>query len=80
MKTRHIKWRNRAYKYLREKGEPMSAGELLDATKGLRSPSSAQHASQLLRVDKRFTSFLGEGHYQGETNSHRRVMMYEVLE
>ena len=80
MKTRHMNWRNRAYKYLREKGEPMSAGEILAATKGLRSPSSAQHASQLLRIDKRFVSFLGESHYQGNTDSHRRVMMYEVLE
>jgi len=80
MKTRHKNWRNRAYKYLRDKGEPMTAGELLAATRTIRSPTTAQHAAILLRIDKRFVSYLGDSHYQGETGGNRRVMMYEVLE
>jgi|11BtaG_2_1085332.scaffolds.fasta_scaffold06561_6 hypothetical protein len=80
MKTRHKHWRNRAYKYLLEKGEPMTAGELLDATRTVRSPTTAQHAALLLRVDKRFVFYLGDPHYVGETGGNRRVLMFEVLE
>lgn len=60
MKTRGIRWRNRAYDYLKENG-PATSSELLLSVKNREgrtfirgSPRNASHAFQVMRVDKRF--------------------------
>ena len=75
MKMRHKHWRNRAYRLLLEKDEPMTASEILAHTKTKYSPGTAGHAAQLLRVDKRFFSYPDTSpRHDGDG----QVMLYEV--
>lgn len=58
----------------------MTAAELLEATKGPRSPSTARQASFVLIRDPRFFCYESEAHYVGECGGNRRVNMYEVYD
>ena len=60
MKSRGIRWRNRAYAYLKENG-PATSSELLLSVKNREgrtfirgAPRNASHAFQVMRVDRRF--------------------------
>lgn len=80
MKLKYSRWRNKAYKYLREANRPMTAAELLEATGGARSPSSPRQASFVLIRDPRFFCYESEPRYIGEGYGNRRVNLYEVYD
>ncbi len=78
MRSRGIRWRNRAYDYLKENGPATSSELLLSVKNGegrtfIRgAPRNASHVFQVMRVDRRFNR--KKVQVRGTTNS------YEVVE
>jgi len=84
MKTRKIFWRDAAYDYIKKHG-PASAAQLIESVVqkngrpfAFKGAVHTNEATQLLRVDKRFT-----GHKSMQTNSSDntyRVLIWSVIE
>ena len=81
MKLKYVRWRDKAYEYLKERDEPMSAYQLLRATRNKISPANHSVAAQILKRDDRFMWMHSEPMAHSEASfNERRVLLFEVVE
>jgi hypothetical protein len=81
VKLKYSRWRTKAYEYLKEVDEPLSAYQILQATHNKVSPPDSKVAAQILKRDDRFMWMMSDSMAHSQASaSERRVLLFEVAE